>query len=231
METQSAIGYVRVSTGAQAEFGISLDAQESRIRQWCEANSRRLLTIYRDEGLSGTRADNRPNLQRALSRACKTRGALVVYSLSRLARSISDAVDISQRLGKANADLVVLTQPIDTTTPSGRLYFHMIAAFDQFTREQIAENTREALAYKRAKGERVGNVPYGFTIASDGATLEPNPAEQPVVDLIATLRESGQTLAQIRDTLHFREIPNRRGNTRWRLNTISDVAKRAADGR
>jgi site-specific DNA recombinase len=230
MKTETAIGYVRVSTGAQAEFGVSLDAQESRIRQWCEANSRRLLTIYRDEGLSGKRADNRPNLQRALSRACNMRGALVVYSLSRLARSIPDAVDISQRLGKASADLVVLTQPIDTTTPSGRLYFHLIAAFDQFTREQIAENTREALAYKRSRGERVGNVPYGFTLASDGVTLEPNPTEQPAVDLIVALRQGGQTLEQIREALRERGIPNRRGNLTWRLNTISDVAKRAANG-
>ena len=230
MLMDKAIGYVRVSTGAQVEHGVSLEAQDARIRQWCDVNERRLLTTYRDEGLSGSRADNRPGLQRALNRVCKAKGALVVYSLSRLARSIPDAVEISERLRKADADLVVLSQPIDTTSASGRLYFHMIAAFDQFMREQIAENTREALAHKKARGERVGTVPYGYRIAPDGIALESNPVEQPAVTAICELREDGRTLAEIQDELRDRRIANRRGNLTWRLNTISDIAKRETNG-
>ncbi len=64
-----AVGYVRVSTSDQAENGVSLEAQESRIRSWCMANGYDLAAIHSDAGLSGSRADNRPELQKALRAA------------------------------------------------------------------------------------------------------------------------------------------------------------------
>jgi DNA invertase Pin-like site-specific DNA recombinase len=79
-----------------------------------------LARTYADEGLSGKRADNRPGLQGAIAHACETHGVLVVYSLSRLARSTRDAIDIAERLAKCKADLVSITEKIDTTTSMGR---------------------------------------------------------------------------------------------------------------
>ena len=105
-----AIGYVRVSTSSQAIDGVSLDAQRERIASWCESNGYRLVETFADKGISGKRADNRPGLQRALKAVCAKRGAaLVVYSLSRLARSTKDAISIGERLDKAGADLVSLS--------------------------------------------------------------------------------------------------------------------------
>ena len=82
-----AIGYIRVSTAGQATEGVSIDAQTARIRAWCDCNGYSLADVFTDAGISGKRADNRPGLRRALDAACKRRAALVVYSLSRLARS------------------------------------------------------------------------------------------------------------------------------------------------
>jgi hypothetical protein len=93
-----AIGYVRVSTAEQAAEGVSLDAQRARIAAWAHANAAELTAVYTDAGLSGGRADNRPGLQAALDAACTAKAALVVYSLSRLARSTRDAITISERL-------------------------------------------------------------------------------------------------------------------------------------
>jgi hypothetical protein len=93
-----AVGYVRVSTEVQAREGQSLEAQEERLKQWAAVNGYAMLTVYRDEGLSGKRADNRPGLQAALSAVCANRGVLVTYSLSRLARSTRDAILIAERL-------------------------------------------------------------------------------------------------------------------------------------
>src|SRR4029079_19697752 len=93
-----AVGYVRVSTELQAQEGISLDAQQAKIRAWCDANGYALIYIYVDAGLSGSRSDNRPELQRVLEAACRPNIALVVYSLSRLARSTKDAILLSERL-------------------------------------------------------------------------------------------------------------------------------------
>ncbi|MBU6434958.1 MAG: recombinase family protein [Nitrospirae bacterium] len=76
-----AVGYVRVSTELQTQEGISLDAQQAKIRAWCEGNGYSLASMHLDSGLSGSRSDNRPALLAALDEACRTKAALVVFSL------------------------------------------------------------------------------------------------------------------------------------------------------
>ena len=61
MGERNAVGYARVSTEEQAREGISMDAQESRIRAWCQAMGYDLMELYQDAGISAKRADNRPS--------------------------------------------------------------------------------------------------------------------------------------------------------------------------
>jgi DNA invertase Pin-like site-specific DNA recombinase len=77
---------------------------------------------------------------------------LVVWKLSRLARSIRQVIKIAHDLEQREIKRKVLTQNIDTGTPEGRLFFHMTAAFDEFQRELIVENTRANLAAARKRG-------------------------------------------------------------------------------
>ena len=79
----AAIGYVRVSTEEQATEGVSLEAQRAKVVAYCGLHGLELAQTYADEGLSAKRADNRPGLQSAITHACESRCALVVYSLSR----------------------------------------------------------------------------------------------------------------------------------------------------
>ena len=104
------VGYVRVSTEQQASEGISLEAQKGKIVAWCQLSSYELTGLYVDAGLSGKRADNRPELQKALDAVTECGGILLVYSLSRLARSTKDTLAISDRLEKSGADLVSLSE-------------------------------------------------------------------------------------------------------------------------
>jgi DNA invertase Pin-like site-specific DNA recombinase len=90
-----------VSTAEQARDGVSLDAQRARITAWCAASGYELVALHADAGLSGKSAANRPALRAALNDACASKAALVVYSLSRLARSTKDALSISERLALA----------------------------------------------------------------------------------------------------------------------------------
>ncbi len=136
-----AIGYCRVSTEGQAHDGVSLATQQARILAWCEANGYSLVELHVDAGLSGCRSDNRPGLQAALSVACRERAALIVYSLSRLARSTKDAISISDRLAKSGADLVSLSERLDTTSAAGKMIFRMLAVLAEFERDQVAERT------------------------------------------------------------------------------------------
>ena len=110
---KQAIAYIRVSTMEQATEGVSLEAQQARIAAWCESNGYKLAEVCIDAGLSGSRMDNRPELQRALD-AIKKGNALVVYSLSRLGRSTKDILNISDLLQIRKADLVSLSEQFDT---------------------------------------------------------------------------------------------------------------------
>jgi len=223
----NAIGYVRVSTAGQAVDGVSLEAQRARIAAWCQANEIELAGIFADEGISGKKATNRPGLQNALTSVCKGRGILVTYSLSRLARSTRDALDIAERLDKAGADLVSLTEKIDTTSAAGKMVFRMLAVLGEFERDLVSERTRAAMAHKKAKGERVGQVPYGFHVVADGVTLEKDEAEQATLADLRALRALGRTWQEIADELNARGIPTKQGRL-WTLQTARKVGLHVA---
>jgi DNA invertase Pin-like site-specific DNA recombinase len=196
--SMQAIGYVRVSTEEQATDGVSLAAQRARIVAWATANDTELLDVYTDAGLSGGRADNRPGLQTALDAACKAKAALVVYSLTRLSRSTRDALAISERLDAAGADLVSLSEKIDTTSAAGKMVFRMLAVLAEFERDQISERTATAMQHKRARREYTGGEPpYGWRVAGDGVSLESEPVEQAVIRAAHALRPSGMSLRRI----------------------------------
>ena len=225
-----AIGYIRVSTGGQAVDGVSLDAQRERIEAWRAANGYRLVEVFSDRGISGKRADNRPALQRSLKAVCAKRGAaLVVYSLSRLVRSTRDAVNIGERLDKSGADLVSLSEQIDTTTAAGKMVFRMLAVFAEFERDLVSERTRTALAVKKRNGQRTGTVPYGFDLADDGSTLLPNEGEQAIIGEIQAMRADGATLQKIAANLTERRVPTKTGrSSRWGHTAVARILHRKA---
>jgi len=221
-----AIGYIRVSTTRQAEEGNSLEAQRARIKSWCEAKGHELKSVYIDAGLSGGRADNRPELQLAIEEACRLKSVLVVYSLSRLARSTRDAIDISERLDRCGANLVSLTESIDTTTAVGVLFFQMIAALAQFEREQIRERTCSALAYLKSQGRRVSRwTPFGFDLAEDGETLTVNQDERRIIDGMGSLRRQGWSYHAISHDLNWRKFPAKQGG-QWGVQTVRRILLR-----
>src|SRR2546428_2070681 len=102
---QQAIAYVRVSTTGQAEDGVSLDAQRSKIAAWCEVMGYELVQTFADEGISGHSMDKRAGLQAAVDAVCACGGAVVVYSLSRLAWNTRETPALCVRLARAGEDL------------------------------------------------------------------------------------------------------------------------------
>ncbi len=227
---QKAIAYIRVSTDRQATEGVSLDAQRGRIDAWCKANDYTLTATYSDAGLSGSRADNRPALQDALNAACKVRGAaLVVYSLSRLARSTKDTLAIAERLDKAGADLVSLSERIDTSSAAGKMVFRLLGVLNEFERDLVSERTKSALQHKKANGQRVGTIPFGFDLADDGSTLVENTDEQRVIRDIHELRASGKTFRRIARVLTERGVPTKSGrSSTWQGKTVQMILARSA---
>lgn len=221
-----AIGYVRVSTQQQADDGVSLEMQTAKLHQWAELNDAALVAVHSDEGLSG-KTTRRPGLQAALTEAKRRKCALVVYSLSRLSRSTRDTLTIADELDAAGCDLVILRERVDTTTPSGRMVFRMLAAIAEFEREQLAERTSHAMQHMRAQGLRVGSIPHGYALGDDGAHLVPSQAEQEVVHLVKELRGQGWTLQAISDELARQGVFNRRGAP-FNVKSVRAMALQAA---
>ena len=222
----SAVLYTRVSTTKQAEEGISLEAQEARLRAWAAGQGLEVAGVHVDAGLSGGRADNRPGLQAALADACKRRGVLVVYSLSRVARSTRDALAIAERLDKAGADLVSLSEAIDTTSAAGKMVFRMLAVLAEFERDLCSERTTSALAFKRRQGLRIsGKIPYGFRL--EAGQLVAVEDEQAAVRLMVKLRADGLSLRAIAEEMERREIKRQNGSHVWPSNVVLMILRRA----
>ena len=143
--TGTLIGYARVSTSRQL-----LDSQ---VRALEAAGCTRVFT----EKVSGRSAD-RPEL-RACQDYLRPGDVLVVPRLDRLARSLQDLIAIVADLRRRGVGFRSLHESIDTTTPGGRLVFHIFAALAEFIRELIVEGTHEGLDAARARGARLGRPP------------------------------------------------------------------------
>jgi site-specific DNA recombinase len=222
---KQAIGYCRVSTEKQAHEGVSLEAQNARIEAWCVATGYELAHVFVDAGVSGKRMDTRPELLKALA-SLKKGDVLVSYSLSRLARSTKDALTIGEMVAKKKADLVSLTEQIDTTTAAGKMMFQMLSVLAEFERNLVAERTSTALQHKKRSNQVYTNkTPYGFE-AVDG-NLVKVPKESKVVAEIHAARSGGSTLQSIADKLNKRRIPTKTGK-QWKPATIHLLLQRSS---
>jgi DNA invertase Pin-like site-specific DNA recombinase len=142
------IGYARVSTKDQ-----SLDLQVDALRDaGCEQ-------VFQ-EVASGTKTA-RPALDDLLSRL-RAGDVLVIWKLDRLGRSLKHLVTLTAELMEREVGLVSLNDPIDTTTPQGRLVFNIFASLAEFERELIRERTQAGLKAARARG-RKGGRPKGLS--------------------------------------------------------------------
>lgn len=111
---------------------------------------------YVDQGVSGAR-DRRPALDRLLADARRRRfDVLVVVKLDRLARSVRHLTELAAELDALGVGLVVLDQAIDTTTPAGKLLFHVLGSIAEFERDLIRERTRAGVAAAKRRGKRLG---------------------------------------------------------------------------
>lgn len=139
--TVQVIGYARVSTKEQ-DLSLQLDALS---KYGCDR-------IFTDK-LSSVK--ERQGLTDALG-YLRDGDTLVVWKLDRLCRSLPDLIKISDQIRTAGAQLVSITERIDTSTPAGRLYFNILGALGQMERELIQERVKAGLAAARRRGKVPG---------------------------------------------------------------------------
>jgi DNA invertase Pin-like site-specific DNA recombinase len=160
------VGYARVSTLDQ-----NLHSQTDAL------TAGGAVRIFTDKLSGATTA--RPQLQACLE-YLNPGDVLLVYSTDRLSRSVGDFIGIVDQLRGRGVEFRSLTEPFDTTSPGGELFFHMVAAFAQMQRKQISEKTKAGLAAAAARGRRGGRpsvmtperVEAAKRMRGDGVTVD-----------------------------------------------------------
>ena len=144
METKTiAVGYIRVSTAAQAHEGESLHTQRQAIEDYCRGHGLELAEIYTDEGISGKK-QKRPGLEAVLNAARKREiGGVIVTRLTRFGRSARDLLNNLGVLEENGVNLISLKENIDTSTPAGRLMRTVLAGIAEFEHETIKDQMHE----------------------------------------------------------------------------------------
>jgi DNA invertase Pin-like site-specific DNA recombinase len=143
------IGYARVSTSDQNPE-LQTDALT---KAGCER-------IYTDSGVSGSKI-SRPELDKALDHV-REGDCIVVWKLDRLGRSLTHLVGLVGELERRGVQFKSLQETIDTSTPGGKLVFHVFCSLAEFERDLIKERTNAGLTAARARG-RVGGRPPSLT--------------------------------------------------------------------
>jgi len=221
-----AIGYVRVSTEKQADFGVSLEAQSEKVRAMAVVQGAELTEVIIDAGESA-KSLNRPGMTRLLILVdAGAVDAVIIAKLDRLTRSVKDLAELLERFNRRGVSLVSVAESLDTGTAAGRLVLNIMTAVSQWEREAIGERTRDAMHHKRANGERVGTVPFGYRMAADGLHLETDSAEQGILSHIRELKGTGYTTRKIADELNRQGYTTRRG-TAWRFQYVAEALRAA----
>lgn len=216
-----AIGYTRVSTDEQAREGVSLENQQEKIKTYCSLNDMTLVNIISDEGMSAKNL-SRGGIQGLMSLVKHGKvDAVIVYKLDRLSRSVKDTIALIELFERHKVAFHSISDHIDTKTATGRFFLHIMSSLAQMERELIGERTRDALSHKIVKGERVGHIPYGYLLDTDGKTLLDDPGEQEAIALIKELHKKKLTYRAICRELEVKAYEAKKGT--WHPQKVKNI--------
>jgi len=184
------IGYARVSTADQ-KLRMQLDALKAAK---CDR-------VFRDHGVSGAKS-SRPGLDKMLD-YLKPGDTVIVFKLDRLGRSVLHLADLLVRFRNEGIEFCSMSEGINTTTPGGKLVYHLFSAFAEFQREVIVENTIAGMEAARKRGKPIGRP----------RSLDP----QTVAIAHEAIMQKGQNRTDIADTLGVSRITLDRSFKRMRM--------------
>jgi len=212
--------YIRVSTDKQADEGFSLEAQESRLRAFCQAQQWTVCSdhIYIDAGVSG-KSTARPAFQTMIQAAQGGQIARIVsIKLDRLARNTRDFLNTVDTLQASGCDLVLLKESFDTGTPQGKFAITMFAAIAELEASQITERVMSGKREKAAQGGDNGRYcPLGYVWANGVYSVDGDTAQ--IVHGIFADFVAGESLTGIAARLNAQDAPTARGG-KWYPATV-----------
>src|SRR5215203_4929684 len=229
---------LRVSSEEQRERE-TIEIQREFLQEYCRLYGLEVAQVYADDGVSGTiPLHERPEGRRLLEDAKEGKfSTLLVYRLDRLGRSLLVIVDAHDRLQAFGVALKSATEPIDTSNPSGRLIFQMLASFAEDERETIRERTRAGLHRAFRGGRHFGATPYGYRTDGRGF-LQVVPEEAEIVrDIISRVAEGSTLYAEAKRLndlalttpgWRYGNGKKRPGANLWSVMTVSNIVRQSA---
>ena len=196
--------YVRVSTQEQAKEGYSIGEQTDRLKKFAEAHDWIVVRVYTDAGHSGADTD-RPALQDMLQDIRNGKlDKVLVYKLDRLSRSQKDTLSlIEDEFLPHGTDFESMSEKLDTSTPQGRLFLGILAAFAQLEREVIRERMSMGMEARIKEGKWKGgaHAPFGYDYEKALDKLVINEQEATIVKHIFEAFTEGTNMYQIRNEM------------------------------
>ena len=191
-----------------------------------------MLDIIIDAGVSGGKPLAKREGGQRLFAAMKAKQAeaVVMLKLDRMFRNAGDCLTVTDKWERSGVSLHIVDlggNAIDTTSAAGRFMLVVLAGAAEMERNLTRERTRSAMAVKRANGQRVGAVPYGFDVGGDGFTLIGNSSEQAVIRNILVMRKGGASFRRIAEELTKQGVPTKQGKSaRWTHQAIARIISR-----
>ncbi len=172
-----AIGYIRVSTGEQAEKGHSLYAQRIAIEEFCQARGWELIEIKVDAGLSGTRNDRQALEELFQAAEYGIFDVVVVHAIDRFYRDLQGLLAALNRLRQHNVTFTSITENLDFSTPWGKLTLAVLGTLAEIYIDRLRKETRKGKQARAIKGLHNGPSPLGYCRGDCSACTDPNGAD------------------------------------------------------
>ena len=218
--------YVRVSTEEQAREGYSIRGQEEKLKNYAILKEWHVYSVYSDEGISGKDIDGRPEVKRLISdiEGGKVENVLV-FKIDRLTRSTKNLIELMDLFNKHDCAFNSLSESIDTSTASGRMFLKIVGIFAEFERENLVERLRLGFERKVKEGYALSNYrqAYGYEKEKGSKILEVNEKEAEIVKRIYDMYlNDDYTLYKIAKTLTAQNISTKT-DKRWASITVKDI--------
>ena len=191
-EIKYAIAYCRVSSDLQTindkyqRNHVSLAQQLDRCRKQCELHGLTIRKIYEEVG-SATSLKSRPKLMEALL-DLRPKETLIVYSISRLSRSLSDFVNLTTKLKEENKNIVSCVENLQLDTAMGNLLATLLASFAAYESSSTSERVSHAMQFAKKNGMYMSKPPFGYSRSKKGHLIR-NEEELKILSQIFNYRD------------------------------------------